>query len=74
MMRSKSHLSILAMLWLKAGLSDALSAYQTNLFCQIAEPAVVLILHINFVRMPAVGWTSVREYCSVAGKLNSKSA
>lgn len=74
MMRSKSHLSILAMLWLKAGLSDALSAYQTNLFCQIAEPAVVLILQNNFVKTPAVGLTSVREYCSIAGKLKSRSA
>ena len=54
-------------------LSPALVPYQIILFCQ--TPGFVFAKAANsLVQMPVVGFTSVLEYCSVAGKLNMRSA
>src|ERR1700729_1684860 len=73
-MFSNPQVLILCIDLLNSGLFPLLIAYQSNLFCQIASPLVFCNAPKILVAHPVVGSSPVLEYCSLAGRLNSRSA
>jgi len=74
MIRSKSHPAILLILRLNPARSDELAICHKNLFCQTAFPRVFCKELKIRVSTPLVGLTPDLLNCSVAGRLNSRSA
>src|SRR5690242_18010721 len=70
MMRSKSHLLILAVDAAKLFLSLALVPHQIILCCASALPWVLVKAPKILVKKPELGSTPVFENCSVGGLLN----
>src|SRR3984957_17082075 len=70
----KPHLSILATLPLKPWRSPLLIAYHTKRLWPVAAPLVLLKMVKSLVQKPDVADSPVLLNCSVAGRLNIRSA